>query len=248
LGCRTPSYDWNGTWKLNSSKSNYQRLVLTITVSADGEYRYDNGGSSFTFRCDGENRPIGQNRTQVCVKGSATTLELTRKQNGEKTNTYRWELSADGKVLTAIATAFPPSGPVTTSREVASRVSGSNGFAGQWLNASYLQRHADMTLKIDSQTMHLSYPNAGQYVDASLNGVDVVVRGPSAPEGMTYSARLAGRREIYTLTKRNGKAFMQGSLKLSDDGKVITHSWWNPSQANDKNTLVYERQRGQKGD
>jgi hypothetical protein len=182
------------------------------------------------------------------VKGSATTLELTRKQNGEKTNTYRWELSADGKVLTAIATAFPPSGPVTTSREVASRVSGSNGFAGQWLNASYLQRHADMTLKIDSQTMHLSYPNAGQYVDASLNGVDVVVRGPSAPEGMTYSARLAGRREIYTLTKRNGKAFMQGSLKLSDDGKVITHSWWNPSQANDKNTLVYERQRGQKGD
>jgi hypothetical protein len=57
-----------------------------------------------------------------------------------------------------------------------------------------------MTLKVDSQTLHFSYPNAGQYVDASLNGVDAVVQGPGAPEGMTYSARLAGRREIHTLS------------------------------------------------
>jgi hypothetical protein len=146
LGCRAPSPDWSGTWKLDPSKS-YQGPLVTISISADGEYRYDDGGSSFTFRCDGKDRPIGKNRTQACVKGSATTLDLTRKENGAKMNAYHWELSADGKVLTAIVTAFRPSGPVTTSQVVASRVSGSSGIAGQWRDTSYLQRHADMILR-----------------------------------------------------------------------------------------------------
>ena len=241
VGCRAPSPDWNGTWKLNPSKSSYQGPVVTISISADGEYRYDDGGSSFTFRCDGKDRPIGNNRTQACVKGSATTLDLTRKENGAKTNAYHWELSADGKVLTATATAFRPSGPVTTSQVVASRNSGSSGFAGQWRDTSYLQRHADMTLRLDSQTLHLSYPIAGQHVDAPFDGVDAAVQGPHAPEGVTYAVRLAGRREIRTLTKRSGKALTQGSLQLSDDGRVITDSWWNPGQPNGKGTFVYEK-------
>jgi len=241
LGCRAPSPDWNGTWKLNLSKSSYQRLVVTISISADGEYLYDDGGWSFTFRCDGKDRPIAKNRTQGCVKGSATTLDLTRKENGAKTNTYHWELSADEKVLTAIATAFRPGGPVTTSRIVASRISGSKGFAGQWRDTSYLQRRAEMTLRVDSQTLHLSYPSAGQYVDASFDGVDAAVQGPHAPDGITYSVRLVGQREIHTLTKRNGKALTQGSLELSKDGSVVTISWWKPGQPTDKGTLVYEK-------
>jgi hypothetical protein len=241
LGCRAPSPDWNGTWKLNPSKSSYQRLVVTISISADGEYRYDDGGSSFTFRCDGNDRPIGKNRTQTCVKSSTTTLDVTRKENGVKTNAYHWELSADGKILTATATAFHPSSPINTSQVIASRVAGSNGFAGQWRDTSYLQGHADMTLRLDTQILHLSYPNAGQYVDAPFDGVDAAVLGPHAPEGVTWSVRLAGRREIHTLTKRSGKALTQGSLELSDDGRVITDSWWKPGQSADKGRFVYEK-------
>jgi hypothetical protein len=98
-----------------------------------------------------------------------------------------------------------------------------------------------MTLRVDSQTFHLSYPSAGQYVDASFGGVDAAMQGPHALEGMTYSVRLAGRREIHTLTKRNGIALHQGSLELSDDGWVITDSWWNPGQPTDKGVFVYEK-------
>ena len=241
LGCRAPSSDWNGTWKLNPSKSNFQGPIFTISISADGEYRYDNGTSGFTFRCDGKDRPIGNNRTRACVKGSSTVFDLTRKENGVTTNAVRWELSPDGKVLSSVATAYPPSGPVTTSQVVASRVSGSNGLAGQWQDTSYLQRHADMALRIDSQALHLSYPITGQYVDASFDGTDAAVQGPHPPEGITYSVRLAGRREIHTLTKRNGKALTQGSLELSDDGRIITDSWWDPGQPTDKGVLIYER-------
>lgn len=175
------------------------------------------------------------------VQSSVTTLDLTRKENGAKTNTYHWDLSADGKVLTAITIAFSPSGPVTTSQNVASRVSGSHGFAGQWRNMSYLQRYADMILRVDSQAFHLSYPSAGQYVDAPFDGVDAALQGPHASEGMTYSVRLAGRREVHTLSKHNGIALHQGSLELSGDGRVITDSWWNPGQPTDKGVFVYEK-------
>jgi hypothetical protein len=241
LGCRSPATDWNGTWKLNSSKSSFQGSVFSISISADGEYRFDDRSLGFTFRCDGKDRPIGTNRTQACVKSSATVLDRTQKENGVKTTASHWELSANGEVFMSTVTTFRPSGPVTTGQMVASRISGSTGFAGQWRDTRYLQRHADMTLRLDSQTLHINYPSAGQYIDAPFDGADTAVHGPHAPEGVTCTVRLVGRREISTLTKRNGKALTQGSLELSNDGRVITESWWTPDQPADKGTFVYER-------
>jgi hypothetical protein len=95
-GCEPPYVEWSGRWKLNPSKSSFQGPVLTISISADGEYRLDDGTTTTTFRCDGQYRPMGNNRTQNCVKSSATTLDRTRKENGVKTNTYHWELSEGG--------------------------------------------------------------------------------------------------------------------------------------------------------
>jgi hypothetical protein len=241
LGCRAPSSDWNGTWKLNPSKGNFQGPVFTISISEDGEYRYDDGSSSFTFRCDGKNRSIEKNRTRACVKSSATVLDMTQKENGVKTNSYHWELSDGGKVLTSTATAFSPSGPVITMHVVASRMSGSNDFVGQWRDPSYLQRHAEMMVTLNGQTLHIGYPNAGQYIDAPLNGGDVAMHGPHAPEGVTDSVRLAGQREFLILAKRHGKALTQDSLQLSNDGRSLTDSWWNPDRPADKGTLVYEK-------
>jgi len=117
--------------------------------------------------------------------------------------------SASGEVFMSTATTFRPSGPVAAGQMAASRISGSNGFAGQWRDTSYIQRHSDLTLRLDGQTLHLSYPGAGQYVDAPFDGVDAAVHGISAPEKMTYSVRMAGRREIHTPTKLNGKAQRQ---------------------------------------
>jgi len=241
--CRAPSGDWNGTWKLNVPKSSFQDQAITISILADGEYRYDDGFVSDTFRCDGEYRPIpiGNNRTQACVKSSATTLHRTRMENGAKTNTYHWELSAGGKIFTATATAFHPSGPVIMGQLVATRISGSNDFAGEWKDTNFLQPNPELTLKLDSQYLHISYPNRGSEVDVPLNGPDAAVHGPLAPQGMTYSVQSVGRREISILTKRNGKPLKQGSLELGGDGRVITESWWAPGHPAEKSTFVYEK-------
>ena len=67
MGCRAPSPDWNGTWKLSPTKSSYRGPVLTISISADGDYRFDEN-SSHTLRCDGKDHPIGNNRTLALYK------------------------------------------------------------------------------------------------------------------------------------------------------------------------------------
>ncbi len=92
-GCRIPSADWNGIWKANASRSNFQGPVFTISISSDGECRWEAGSTSYAFRCDGKFRPVGQDHVQACVKSSATVLDLTRKKDGVTTNAYRWELS-----------------------------------------------------------------------------------------------------------------------------------------------------------
>ena len=97
----------------------------------------------------------------------------------------------------------------------ASRISGSNGFAGQWRDTSYIQRHSDLTLRLDGQTLHLSYPGAGQYVDAPFDGVDAAVHGISAPEKMTYSVRMAGTtRDSHSDEAQRQSSTAKPSLKV----------------------------------
>lgn len=239
-GCRRPSPDWNGTWKLNPTKSSYQGQVLTISISADGEYRFDET-SSHTLRCDGNDRPIGNNRTLVCVKSSVTVLDITLEENGVKTRATHDELSTDGNVFTTTVTEFRQNGPVITSQIVFSRLSGANDFAGRWRDANYLQQHGSMTLKLDDQDLHIDYPNVGQYINASLNGAESELHGPRVLEGSTFAVRPSGTRGFLVMTKRQGKIYSQGSMKLSDDGRVITNSWWNPDRPNDIGTLVYDK-------
>jgi hypothetical protein len=241
-GCRAPSPDWNGIWKLNPTKSSYQGQILTISIAAGGEYRFNEGNWISTFLCDGKDQPIGNNRTRACVKSGGTGLDITLKENGVKTRATHDELSTDGKVFTTTVTEFRPSGPVVTSQIIFSRLSGANDFAGQWRDTSYLQQHADMRLRLDNQALHIGYPNAGQQIDAPLDGVEAAVRGSHVPEGSTFAVQPAGRREFRTVTKRQGKLFNQGTLELSSDGRAITASWGNSSQPTDKGSLVYEKQ------
>ena len=240
LGCRAPSPDWNGTWKVNPTKSSYQGQVLTISISADGEYRFDEK-SSHTLRCDGKDRPIGNNRTQVCVRSGVTGLDIIQKEDGVRTRATHDELSTDGKVFTTTVTELRPNGPVVTSQIAFSRLSGSNDFAGEWRDTSYLQQHADMTLRLDNQALHIDYPSVGQHIDAPLDGDEAAVRGPHVLDGATLAVRPAGNREFLIVTKLHGKIFTQGSLKLSNDGRIIINSSWTPDRPAAKGTLVYDK-------
>ena len=240
-GCRSRSGDWNGTWIVNPSKGNFHGPTFRISISGDGEYRYDDGVLAFTFRCDGKDRKTANGRTLACVNSSIGSLALVGKENGVSTNVDRWQLSADGEILRLSRTIIRPGAPSVTSQVVASRLSGSGDFVGRWRDTTYLQSHAEMTLKLDSQAIHIDYLNAGQYIDGPFNGVGAAVRGVHAPQGITYTAKLVGQHEIRTLASLDEKAILEHSFQLSGDGKTIAESWWNPGQPTAAGTLIYEK-------
>lgn len=174
LGCRAPSPNWNGTWKLEPSSSSYQGPVFIISISPDGDYHYDDGNSSFTLRCDGKDRSIGNKRTRVCTRSGSTLIDITQAENGVKTRAAHWELSSDRNSFSSTVTTFRSSGPAITAKTVFSRLSGSNDFASRWRDMTYLRQHAEMTLRLDNEALHIDYPSAGQYIDVPLGGVDAV--------------------------------------------------------------------------
>jgi hypothetical protein len=225
---------------VNPAKGNFQGPVITISISADGEYRWDEEISNARFRCDGKEQSLGNNRTRVCVQTSTTALDLTLKQDDVRTGANHWELSADGSALTMTRTQFRPSGPVKNAPNVYIRISGS-GFAGQWRDTRYLQTHADVILKLDDHALHVTYVESGQHFDALLSGVDVPVQGSNDAFGLTYAVTPVGTHEFRTLQKIAAKTYIEGSLVLSGDGKTYTESWWAPDRPSGKATLVYER-------
>lgn len=241
LGCRhTPSPDWNGTWKLIPGKSNYPASTLTISISPDGAYSFQESSSN-TVRCDGKEQAIVNNRTYVCAKSGSNVLEITVKEKGVRIRTTRDELSTDGSVFTTTVTDLSQNQPPTTHQIAFSRVSGSGGFAGQWRDTSYIQEHADMTLKLDNQTLHIDYPNVQQHIDAPLNGLETTVQGLRVADGTTIAFAPASSHEFLIEVKRKGKVYSDGSLELSSDGKTIVNSSWNPSHPNAKAVLVYQK-------
>ena len=111
--------------------------------------------------------PIGNNQTLGCVRSGVIGLDITLREDGAKTRATQDELSTDGKTFTTTVTEIPTKpAPLLRLRLPFSRLSGPDGFAGRWRDTSYLQQHADMTLRLDSQALHIGYPSAGQQIEA----------------------------------------------------------------------------------
>jgi hypothetical protein len=242
LGCSRASPVWDGTWKLNESKSNIPGPSFSITISPTGEYHSDNGTFSSNFRCDGKEYPTRANRTVSCVQPSAFVIDTTTKENGAKVATAHWELSADWKMLTIKGTTIDADGSVKPKEKVYSRTSASIGFAGGWRDAKRLESRPPLLLALNERSLHIGFSDSGQYVDPPLDGSDSPWQGPGAPQGLTMAIKPQGPQEFLTLKKVGGQIVNQGSLRLSADGRTLVEEYWAPSRPDQKATLVYEKQ------
>ena len=244
LGWSMASPVWNGTWKLNASKSTIPGPSFSITISPTGEYHYDNGTYSYSFRCDGKQYSQGPNRMISCLQTSAFVMDTTSKENGGKVSPahIHWQLSADGKTLTSKETSIQADGSVKPRELVYSRTSGSNGFAGGWRDTRRMESKPLLQLALNKRSLHIAFSEIGQYIDAPLDGSDAPVHGPGAPQGLTVAITPHGPQEFLTLQKVGGKIIHQGSLRLSADGRTLVEEYWHPSAPDQKATLVYEKQ------
>jgi hypothetical protein len=243
IGCSGPSPAWNGTWKVNESKSSIPGPSFSIAISPEGEYHVDNGTYSDTFRCDGKEYSTKSNRAMSCLQASAFVIDTTSKENGVKVATTHWELSPDRKVLTLKRTAIQADGSVKPRETVYSRTSGlSSGFAGGWTNTKRLESRPQMQSALNERSLRVAFSESGQYIDAPLDGSDATVHGPGVPEGLTMAIRPHGSQEFLTLKKFGGQIINQGFLRLSSDGLTLVEEYWSPKKPDQKAVVVYDRQ------
>lgn len=241
LGCSRALPVWDGTWKLNESKSSIAGPNFSITISPEGEYHYDNGTFRYSFRCDGKEYPTTPNRVISCSQTSTFMFDTTSKENGAKVATAQWELSADGKMLTIRGTSIQPDGSVKPGEVVYSRTTASSGFAGGWSNTKRLKSRPQLLLALSEGSLHVAFSDGGLYLDAPLNGSDAPMHGPGVPQGLTMAINPHGPREFLTVRRFEGQIVNQGFLRLSADGRTLIEEYWPPSRPDQKARLVYER-------
>jgi len=242
-GCRGPSPDWNGTWKLDPARSNIPDWIFSVSITPDGMYHSGSGGPTANFRCDGKGYPAPDALTAFCTQKNSSDLEITDFRNGSKIHTAHWELSLDGKALKIDWTTFYPDGPVESKEFRYTRISGSAGFAGKWRNLNPLDGQAPIwQLNMGSNALHYTIPEREIHVDAFLDGTDAAMQGPFVFPGETIALRESGPRELNSARKRNGRVVSVGYWRLSEDGRSLTETYWVPNRPAEKEVLMYEKQ------
>lgn len=239
-GCR--SHGWTGTWQLNASKSSIPGSTFSMSMTPTGQYREDDGVNSYDFACDGKDYPTSPQHTISCVEKNGLVMETTAKQKGQVGGTTHWELSADGKTLTIRSTPTPSTASEKPTEVSYVRTSGSGGFVGGWRNAKlYAASPQKLRLTEKGKTLHIRYPDTGEYADPTLDGSDSAMDGPTVPDGVTISVKEQSPLELDTVSKYKGVVVNQGTLQLSADGRSLQEDFWRPG-SNQKSQLVYERQ------
>jgi hypothetical protein len=245
--CRGPSPDWNGTWKLNPSKSDIPGPTFTVAITQDGEYHTANGTTTGRFRCDGKEYPSEHQVEDVdtisCTQRSATEVDLIHRKNGAKTLTIQWELSPDGKMLTVISMTLSSDGSTRPKERWYTRSSGSTGFEGGWRSVNPLEREPSIwQINLDNRRFHYDFPERNQYADVPFEGTDTPVHGPGVPAGVSIALKERGPRDFSMTKKLNGQVLDVGYLQITPDGRSLTESYWSPEGPDEKAVLVYEKQ------
>jgi hypothetical protein len=229
---------WNGTWKLNVSKSSIPGPSFSLALAPDGKYRVENDTSSYTFGCDEKEYQISQQRTVSC-KLDGSSMNLTFRANGKIVRNDHWELTAGGSKMTHTSSEPQADGSTKSNSNQFVRASGSFGFVGGWTNAQRLESHPQLVLTLDGSRLHLVLPEVAQSADVTLDGSDSPMHGAN---GITVAIRPNGANEFAITKKFDGKVVNQGYLRLSADGRSLVESYWSPSRPDKRAVLVYDKQ------
>lgn len=244
VSCHGASPDWNGTWKLDTAKSDYPGPTIEVSIGPDGMW-HTSGQSGITanFRCDGNEYQATDILTINCTQLNSSEVQITAFKNGSKVSAAHWELSSDGKVLSVKSTSFHADGSIEVKDRRYARTLGSVGFAGAWRNVNPLEGVPSIRLiRVQGHTLHQSFPEKDLHMDVTLDGRDALIHGPLASPGASIALEEHSPREFNSKMKIYGRVVSVGFWQISADGRSLTESYWLPSSPNEKVVLVYQKQ------
>ncbi len=239
--CFAAGSPWDGTWKLNQTKSKMTGSTVTITKAGD-MYMVNTGSFSYKFACDGKDYPILADRTVSCTGGPRSFTDVV-KIKGKPYMTTKREISADGATMSTVSTGNRPDGTAFTDRQTETREGSGAGLAGTWKETKVQNSAPDvMVLKVNGNVLHFESPGFKEVSNAKLDGTPGPISGGTAPPGLMVSNKADGTNKVASTVMLNGKELGKDIMTLSADGRTITDVSWTPGKESEKQIAIYEKQ------
>lgn len=237
---------WDGTWKLDSSKSHNEGYTFTYTKKPNGMWTFSNGSTvTFDFGTDGKPyKTIDADDTTTAKMENDHSWTYTDEFKGKVMSKTHQEVSADGKTLTEHSTSYHPDGTTSQSDSTYTRLSGSSGLAGKWKSIK-VKSDAPGIFKISTAadgTITMDMPAEKETFVGKADGKPGVLKGPEVPNGLTLSLSSTSSRELSYKVALNGKVLGEGKMVLAAEGKSFLDTSWSPGKESEKGTSFYVKQ------
>jgi hypothetical protein len=215
---------FDGTWKLNTSKSNLAGDIMHYADAGSGMLKYTDSDQTYTFKPDGSSftTPMGMERT--FLKTGDDSYTATSKRGGVLLRTTTIKVSSDGKTLMEEAKGTKPNGDNFDDTFTYVRTSPGTGLIGSWKSTEVkLSSPNSLTIQTDGAdgvTTTLSAIKAS--CQAKWNGKDFPATGPTVPDGLTLALSKTGPSSFKLVQKFKGKVIVIAHYQVAADGKSMT--------------------------
>jgi hypothetical protein len=238
--CAAQGPSFNGTWKLNLTKSQLGGQTVTIEKSPSGVMHFDTEGFGYDFDLAGKEYPTPDGGTTAWRAVDATTWEATNRANGKVIATYRMLLK--GNTITSVMKVTKPDGGAAEQTATFSRMSAGSGFLGKWKSTKVNGAATSMVLATDGTNgITVTFPEFQLVCKGNFDGKDYTVSGAGANLKQTFAFERTGPTSLKMTTKLSGKPFYVDVMTVSGDSKTLTDNG-NSVSVNEPIKAVYERQ------
>jgi dipeptidyl aminopeptidase/acylaminoacyl peptidase len=212
-----------GSWKFNAEKSQLTGDTIQFVPASDGMIRVTSGGQSYSFKPDGSDTATPMGYTTQWKKVDDQTWKQTVMNGSTKLSENTYTLSGEGKTMTLTSEGTKPNGEKFNDSFTYTRMSGTNGFMGDWKSTKVdLKSFSGYKFKDRSDgALVWSLPDYHATVTIQIDGKDYPATGPTVPEGLTLSLTKTGPRTFTMVEKMNGKPIYKATETVSADGKTL---------------------------
>jgi hypothetical protein len=234
---------FDGTWKLNTSKSHLAGDTMSYADAGNGTLKYTDSDQTYTVKPDGSSftTPMGTERT--LLKTGDDSYTATSKKGALLLRTTTIKVSSDGKTLMEESKGTKPNGDNFDDTFTYVRTSPGTGLIGGWKSTKVkLSSPNSLTIQTDGTdgvTLILSAIKAT--CQAKWDGKDFPATGPTVSDGLTLAFSKTGPSSFKMIEKSKDKVIVIARYRLASDGKTMTVSGTN-GQGKEPFTEVWDKQ------
>ena len=236
--CLAQENPWNGSWKADPASMKFSGSTFSIATDADGYTVTPKGGPADPkIVCDGTPKEMPNGMMRTCTKNGAA-YDITVMQGDKTTRKVNVSVSADGKTMTRKVENFPADGEPYTMTQIAKRLSGGPGVAGEWKESGFTESQDTgvLTIQVNGDSIDFKETDTPKPITCKLDGTETKLS-----ETSSMSVKLVDPHTLKVTYSADGKVRRENTFAMSADGKTITETDVTPAPAMSTMTLTLHK-------